>query len=117
MSTPATAPPPADTPATTPDTTTTAVEGGKWLAVGGIGLTILGILVFLYVLAFHLGAAVLSYQKFGSILWAILDFFFPYVYYPYYAFVASKEPAPTGMMGGLRRLIHRKGKTHRFRRI
>lgn len=74
---------------------------------------VLGVLVFLYFLAFHLGAAVLSYQKFGSFLWAILDFFFPYFYYPYYAFVAGKQEvaAPTEaapMAGGaIRRLMRR----------
>lgn len=82
---------------------------------------VLGVLVFLYFLAFHLGAAVLSYQKFGSFLWAILDFFFPYFYYPYYAFVASKqEVAPTEtapMAGGAIRRMIRKMRTTRFKRI
>lgn len=85
---------------------------------------VLGVLVFLYFLAFHLGAAVLSYQKFGSFLWAILDFFFPYFYYPYYAFVAGKQEvaAPVesaGMVGGARRAagLPRKMRATRFRRI
>ena len=121
MSTPETTPTPpaADAPATTTPETTTG-EGGKWFAVGGIALGILGILISLYFFAFHLGAAVLSYQKFGSFLWAILDFFFPYFYYPYYAFVASKEPAPvpesSGLVGGARRLPHKIRGT-RYRRI
>lgn len=116
MSTPETTPPAADAPATTTPETTTG-EGGKWFAVGGIAMGVLGILISLYFFAFHLGAAVLSYQKFGSFLWAILDFFFPYFYYPYYAFVASKqEVAPmesTGMAGGARKLLRKT----RFRRI
>jgi hypothetical protein len=106
------------TPETTPETTPpvdspTTTEGATvGLKTGGTLAMVLGVLVFLYFLAFHLGAAVLSYQKFGSFLWAILDFFFPYFYYPYYAFVAGKqEVAPvetTGMAGGaLRRLMRR----------
>lgn len=66
----------------------------------------ISVLVALYVFSFHLGAAVLSFQKYGSFLWAILDFLFPYIYYPYYAFVLSKEPAPvdTSIVGGARRM-------------
>ena len=57
-------------------------------------------IVFLFV--WHLGAASLSYAKYGSIGWAILDFFFASFYYPFYAFFLN-TPAPTGMMGGRRR--------------
>jgi hypothetical protein len=44
----------------------------------------------------------LSYAKYGSIGWAILDFFFATLYYPYYALVLN-TPTPT-MMGGRRKL-------------
>lgn len=68
-------------------------------------MTGLALIPLLFALVFHLGAAYLSYQKYGSVLWAILDFFFAVFYYPYYAFVLSKSPAPqaTGMTGGRRR--------------
>lgn len=110
MSTAQTPPPETPTP-DAPITTTTTADIGGWMKIGGIVAAVLGILLTLYFIAFHLGAAVLSYQKFGSFLWAILDFFFPYFYYPYYAFVLSKEPAPvpesTGTMGGARKLMRR----------
>ena len=105
MSTPPPPPPPADVPPTTlpdvPDVAASA-EVPSWLKVGGIGVMVLGVLVSLYFFAFHLGAAVLSYRTYGSFLWAILDFFFPYFYYPYYAFVAGVPEPATGpaMMGG-----------------
>jgi len=56
---------------------------------------------------FALGAAVLSYRHFGSIGWATLDFFFPYFYYPYYAFFLDTPTAPT-MFGGLKKLLRRR---------
>lgn len=107
--------PPTDTPPVNPELTgdaptTTTTEVPSW--VKGLGLlgVVLGILVSLYFFAFHLGAAVLSYNKFGSILWAIVDFFFPYFYYPYYAFAhsspsVSTEAAP--LAGGARRIVRR----------
>ena len=62
---------------------------------------------------FALGAAVLSYRHFGSIGWAILDFFFPYFYYPYYALVLDKpQPSsPTGfqaIMGGAKKYFSKR---------
>jgi len=61
--------------------------------------TVFGILLaFLW----SLGAASLSYAKYGSIGWAILDFFFATVYYPFYALVLN-TPAPAvsaPMFGG-----------------
>jgi hypothetical protein len=54
-------------------------------------------------IAFHIGAGYLSYQKYGSLGWAFLDFLFAYFYYPYYAFFLAKDPGPSmGMMGGKR---------------
>jgi hypothetical protein len=65
--------------------------------VGIIG----GIIGFIFVFLWHYGAASLSYAKYGSIGWAILDFFFATLYYPYYAlFLNTATPA---MMGGRRR--------------
>jgi len=53
---------------------------------------------------FASGAAYLSYQHFGALGWAALDFFFPQFYYPYYAFFLFNEPRPSvGLFGGRRR--------------
>jgi len=62
-------------------------------------------MVFGILVAFvwHFGAASLSYAKYGSIGWAILDFFFATIYYPYYALVLN-TPTPT-MLGGRRRKL------------
>ena len=50
---------------------------------------------------FAYGAAKLSYNKFGSVGWSILDFIFPGFYYPYYAFFLDTS-SPT-LFGGRRR--------------
>ncbi len=62
----------------------------------GIG----GLASFLFFLVFSYGAAKLSYDKFGSIGWAILDFIFATFYYPYYAIFLN---APSGSSFGGRR--------------
>ena len=59
-----------------------------------------GLASFLFLLIFSYGAAKLSYDKFGSIGWAILDFFFATFYYPYYAIFLS---GPQSQYGGRRR--------------
>ena len=84
-------PPSPDANTTTTTNTTTSTLGTVF---GVIGL----ILAFLW----SFGAASLSYTKYGSIGWAILDFFFATLYYPYYALVLN-TPAPTMMGGGRRR--------------
>jgi len=66
----------------------------------GIASMVVGIL---FAFLWHLGAASLSYTKYGSIGWAILDFFFASFYYPFYAFFLNTPPAPTSMFGGRRR--------------
>jgi hypothetical protein len=65
-------------------------------------LTIAGTIVSVLVtFLFHFGAARLSYLKYQSIGWAILDFFFAVFYYPFYALVlAQPVAAPTTMFGG-----------------
>jgi hypothetical protein len=88
-----------------PSTETPAVEAkvvtpssGFWAILGGVA-----ILPILFLIFFHSGAAYLSYQKYGSFLWAALDFFFAYFYYPYYAFFLSKDvPPPQSIIGGRR---------------
>jgi hypothetical protein len=68
----------------------------------GLGIVSL-IFGIIFAFVWHLGAASLSYAKYGSIGWAILDFFFATFYYPFYAFVLNTPPAPTSMFGGRRR--------------
>jgi thiamine transporter ThiT len=63
-----------------------------------VGMVIGGLVAFLW----HFGAASLSYAKYGSIGWAILDFFFASLYYPFYALVLNTPTSTMGapMMGG-----------------
>ena len=106
----AAAPPPPKDPRDkqVPQTTATLALPTEFSPVLG-GLAILPI-VFLIV--FHSGAAYLSYQKYQSGLWALLDFIFAYFYYPYYAFFLSSAPGPAvapspinAVMGGLRKMM------------
>ena len=78
--------------------TDSAVASGWAIAAGVIGILV----AFMW----HLGAASLSYAKYGSIGWAILDFFFASLYYPFYALVLNTPSASVTapMMGGGRRL-------------
>jgi hypothetical protein len=87
-------PPPANAnaPETKSDSSTAA----------GLGIvSMIFSIIFLFV--WHLGAASLSYAKYGSIGWAILDFFFATFYYPFYAFFLNTPTPSVGMMGGRRR--------------
>jgi hypothetical protein len=59
----------------------------------------------LFALIFAVGAAYLSYKTFGSIPWAVLNFFFPYFYYPYYAFFLASAPAPQPVLFGGKKSI------------
>lgn len=98
-----TTPPAVDQPATQGVTATVDLGSGFWAIASAFA-----IIPIVFTILFHLGASYLSYQKYGSIGWAILDFFFAVFYYPYYAFFLSKEPsqvpmAPVAaMMGGKR---------------
>lgn len=73
----------------------TKIEMSPWAIIS----LVFGIIVGL---VWHLGAASLSYAKYGSIGWAILDFFFATLYYPYYALVLNTPSTPTTMFGGRR---------------
>lgn len=53
-------------------------------------------------LAYSYGAAKLSYDKFQNVGWAVVNFFFATVYYPYYAIFLS-GPSNSSTFGGLRR--------------
>jgi hypothetical protein len=88
-------PPPADANTSNKGTTTTVSSAGP---IAIIGMIFGAIWIFVW----HLGAASLSYAKYGSLGWAIVDFFFAMFYYPFYALVLN-TPTPT-MMGGRRRL-------------
>jgi hypothetical protein len=66
-------------------------------------LAIAGVIVgFIPLFIWHLGAASLSYAKYGSVGWAILDFFFAAFYYPFYALVLNTPTA--AVVGGRRRM-------------
>jgi hypothetical protein len=93
------APPPP--PATEPGTSTAMTDQQVTGVVGVFG--VLALIPLLLLLFFHLGAGYLSYQKYGSFMWAVVDFIFAYFYYPYYAFFLAKDPSPQplGMIGGM----------------
>ena len=61
-----------------------------------------GILTILFWIVFAFGAAKLSYDKYRSIGWAILDFIFSQFYYPYYALVLN-SPTQALVSAGRRR--------------
>jgi len=71
--------------------------------------TLMVVFSVLFALFFSLGAAFLSYRKFQSFGWAFLDFWFPYFYYPYYAFFLNETPPPStgilGMTGGMKKIM------------
>ena len=90
-------PPPMPESKETPDKETK--EGNGAMGALAIVSLVFGIIVGL---VWHLGAASLSYAKYGSIGWAILDFFFATFYYPYYALVLNTPSTPTTMFGGRR---------------
>jgi hypothetical protein len=80
--------------------------------IGVLGSVFVLIPIFLLI-AFHVGAGYLSYQKYGNLGWAFVNFLFAYFYYPYYAFFLAKEPAPSGlpaMVGGKRGILGGVGK-------
>lgn len=102
MSSASTTPPVTTTAETTTTTTTTdgKAPAGFWAILGGAAFV--GIFSLIFFLAFHIGAGYLSYQKYGSMMWAVIDFIFAYFYYPYYAFFLAKDVPPQTMFGGRR---------------
>ena len=87
-----------------PQTQPQTPEQQKQVQTGGavaLAFTSLaGIASLLFYILFSYGAAKLSYDKFGSIGWAIVDFIFATFYYPYYAIFLS---GPSATFGGRRR--------------
>lgn len=67
---------------------------------------------FLFSMLFSLGAATLSYRRYGSTFWAVIAFLFSPIYYIFYALYLDR-PQPTSpngvqaIMGGLRKLSKR----------
>lgn len=106
------APPPPQKTRDAGTPTTLAVDSVQMPVVFTIAWVISLILLFV----FHLGAAYLSYQKFGSMMWAVVDFIFAYFYYPYYAFFLASTPAvsapmtPVAMVGGAVKALMRAGR-------
>lgn len=94
---------------------------GKF-AGASLALTILVVIfLIIYVISFHVGAAMLSYHKYGSFFWAIVNFVFAWFYYPFYAFFLDTNTPPVAtaptttetmvggvikMFGGRRRRNH-----------
>jgi hypothetical protein len=67
-------------------------------------MTVVSVVGGIIGLLFAIGAGKLSYDRYGSIFWAIVAFFFAPIYYVYYAFFVSKSSYATGLMAGGRRM-------------
>jgi len=89
---------PALTQPQTTTSTTTTTPTAQLSFFGGL-LFVLGLFGGLLGFLIHLAAAKLSYDKYGSLAWAFLDFFFGTIYIPYYAFFLN-TPSQQPMMGG-----------------
>ena len=102
-------------PAPQKDIPSTAIDASAPITVSSAYFVTGAIFTLVFVIIFHVGAGYLSYQKYGSIGWAILDFFFAAFYYPFYAFFLNTPAAPSypmmgGMMKGLSRMLAGKRK-------
>ena len=86
-------------PSLTQPTTTTTATPSIWAGLATFLAAFGGLLGFLL----HVAAAKLSYDKYGSIGWAILDFIFGSIYIPYYAFFLNSSSAQPTMGGRPRR--------------
>jgi hypothetical protein len=74
-------------------------KAGETVAKGvAYGFTALAVLI-VFVLLSSLGAARLAYLRSGNIIFAILAFFFSFLYYPWYAWTQ-----PSTMIGAARYL-------------
>lgn len=76
-------------PALTQPTTTTptpSIWGGLMMIIASFG----GVFAILL----HAAAAKLSYDKYQSPFWAVIDFIFGSIYIPYYAFFLNTSSAP-----------------------
>lgn len=89
----------AEVPKTPPEAPKEETGNPKALAATAIIWIILAVI---QALLFYSGAAKLSYDRFGSIGWAILAFLFAPLYYMYYAFFVSTAASPV-MIAAARR--------------
>ena len=82
-------------------TSSTTADASVGITLGSmmtISLSLIAHLIFSY------GAAKLSYDMFGSVGWAVLDFLFSWFYYPYYALFLNKSAPPAlGIVGAARK--------------
>ena len=85
---------PALTQPTTPTVTTSTST------IGSVIMSILAAFGGLLGLLLHFAAAKLSYDKYQSPFWAVIDFIFGTIYIPYYAFFLNTPSTPPPMMGG-----------------
>ena len=88
---------------TAPPPTVKSVEKATTDSITTAGVTgvfaVLAIVPIIFTLVFHLGAAMLSYQRSQSVGWAFLHFFLAIFYYPYFAFTQpSTVPESTGFL-------------------
>ena len=81
---------------TQPAATPAATQPASFWSVVTI---ILGSFGGVFAFLLHAAAAKLSYDKYQSVGWAILDFIFGSVYIPYYAFFLN-TPSSQPAMGG-----------------
>ena len=75
---------------------------GEALSALQVSTIIWIILAIIQAILFYSGAAKLSYDRFGSIGWAIVAFLFAPIYYVYYAFFVSTAASPV-MIAAARR--------------
>jgi len=90
---------PPTNPAVNPPATPAKSEPATFWSVVTL---ILGSFGGVFAFLLHAAAAKLSYDKYQSVGWAILDFIFGSVYIPYYAFFLN-TPTPQSTFGGRRR--------------
>ena len=98
-------PAPANTPPPPPPRT---VKKEDQAVVGVVNQAMSSGMIVLWVIVsaipwfvYSYGAAKLSYNKFGSVGWSILDFIFAPLYYPYYAYFL--DTSSQAIFGGRRR--------------
>ena len=82
-------------PTSTTATPTPTIWGGLMMILASFG----GVFAFLL----HAAAAKLSYDKYQSPFWAVIDFIFGSIYIPYYAFFLNTSSAQPTMGGRPRR--------------
>ncbi len=73
----------------------------SWTAgMSGVAVIFWSVVSLLFLIVFHYGAAVLSYARYQSVFWAVIDFVFATFYYPYYALVLNQPNS--AVIGGRR---------------